>query len=191
MHKVQVRDTHGARWTVRARRLRSTETVGPMSRPEQESLRRRLTRALTPHAAVPVDPMRGVPDAWRLPGDTSDIELREAWADHCDSTYGSASGVLALVGFVRLVADAVEHLRTPMTDTWQVEAAACGRTRRWARWEVQGPEVAERTAVTVAAALTSGCVPQPDDAVLVDVIDQRPPTAPRRSAGLGGARTAD
>lgn len=75
-----------------ARRLRSTETAGPMSRPEQESLRRRLTRALAPHAAVTVDPMRGVPAAWRLPGDTSDIELREARAAHGDSTYGSAGG---------------------------------------------------------------------------------------------------
>jgi hypothetical protein len=161
-----------------------------MSRPEQESLRRRLTRALAPHAAVAIDPMRGVPDSWRLPGDTSDIELREARAAHGDSTHGSAGGVWALVGFVQLVGDVIDHLRTPMTDTWQLEAAARGRIRRWVRWEVQGPEAAERTAAEVAAALASGRVPQPDNAVLVDVVDQRPATAPRRPAGLGGARTA-
>jgi hypothetical protein len=160
-----------------------------MSRPEQESLRRRLTRALAPHAAVAIDPMRGVPAAWRLPGDTSDIELREARRAYGDSSYGSASGVWALMEFVRLVREAVDHLRTPMTDTWQLEAATRGRIRRWARWEVQGPHAAERTAVAVAAALASGRVPQPDNAVLVDVVDQRPATAPRRSAGLG-ARTA-
>jgi hypothetical protein len=190
VRKVRVRDDQGTRWTVRTRRLRSTETTDPISRPEQESLMRRLTRALAPHAAVAIDPMRGVPDRWPFPGDTSDIELREARAAHGDSTYGSSRGVWALLGFVKLVGDAVDHLRTPLTDTWQLEAAARGRIRRWVRWEVQGPENAERSAAAVAAALASGRVPHPDDAVLVEVVDQRPATASRRSAGLGGGRTA-
>src|SRR5690348_14950903 len=72
VRKVQVRDGQGTRWTVRARRLRSTERAGPMFPPEQESLRRRVTRALAPHAAVAIDPLPGIPAAWRLPGDTSD-----------------------------------------------------------------------------------------------------------------------
>lgn len=171
MRKIAVRDAQGARWSVRARQLGSTETAAPLSEPEHDSLRRRLAAALSPHPAMVAGPIRGVPVAWRTPGDSADIELWKARTAYRDLTYGSGGVMWAIVDLVR---DAVDQLRTPPTDTWLLEVVARGRIRRWARWEVQGREAAERTAVAVAAALTNGRVPEPADARLVDVIDQRP-----------------
>ena len=104
----------------------------------------------------------------------------------CDSPYGS-SGAWALADSVGLVVGAVDHLRSPMTDIWQLEAAARGRIRRWARWQIEGAASTQPAVAAVAAALEAGHVPQPPDAVLVDVVDQRPPPTRRRSAGLGRA----
>jgi hypothetical protein len=76
--------------------------------------------------------------------------------------------------FVRLVRDAVEDLRTPRSDTWQVELIARGRIRRWARWEMTGAEAAEQAVATVGSGVRAGRVPEPWGATLVDVVDQRP-----------------
>ena len=185
MGKIAVRDAYGDRWSIGARRLRVPEIAPPLSGPEQDSLRRRLAGAVAPNPAVVPDPMRGVPGAWRMPADRADVELHETRADLA-SRYRSSNGIWALVALVRLVEDVVDHRRTPKTDNWRLEAAAGGRIRRWARWEVDGPEAAQRAAATVAAALAAGQVPAPSDAVLAEVVDQRPPTSRRQSAGLGG-----
>jgi hypothetical protein len=187
VRKVVVPDAHGARWTVGVRRLRSTETAGPMSRPEEESLRRRLADAV---AAVPHlldDPLRGRPAGWRTPGDTDDVARREARAQFRCITTGGAPAPWELTG---LIVDLVDHLRTPWSDTWRVEAVARGRIRRWARWEMEGLEAASRAVATVSAALAAGEVPGPEGAVLVDVVDQRPAGGSLRSAGLGGEHAA-
>ena len=186
MGKVVVRDAQGARWSVRARRLRRGEASGPLLVPEAESLRRQLTALLAP-GPVPVhDPSRRVPGAWRTPGDTSDVAMQETRAVFGDPR-AFDSGWWALGQLPRLVQDAVRHLRTPWSDTWQLEATASGRIRRWARWEVDGAEATVRAAATVAAALRAGQAPQPSGAVLVDVVDQRPAVVQCRTAGLGRA----
>ena len=190
MQKFGVQDAYGTRWSVRARQLRSTEIAAPGSDPEHASLRRRLAATLSPHPAVVVDPFRGAPGAWRTPGDSADVELREARAAYRNPIYGSTGAIRAIVDLIAFVRGEVDHVRTPLTDTWLLEVMARGRIRRWARWELQGAETVERTAVAVAAALASDRVPELPDARLVDVVDQRPACAPHRSTGLGGARTA-
>lgn len=179
-----VRDAEGARWSVRARRLRRGESSRPWAGPEEESLRRRLAGALAPHPLVVPDPLRGVAGGWRTPGDAADVamhQVRAAFGGRRDA----GSNLWAVAQLARLLRDAVNHLRTPWSDTWQVEAAARGRIRRWVHWEVEGSEATEQAVTSVVAALQAGHLPQPCRAVLVEVVDQRPPARGRRSSGLG------
>jgi hypothetical protein len=189
VEKTVVRDGQGARWVVRARRLRRGDTSRPWPGPEEESLRRRLAGVLAPHPLVLIDPLRGRPDGWRTPGDTADVAMAEALAEFGEPR-SAGSDWWAVAQLVRLILDAVDDRRTPWSETWQVEAAARGRIRRWARWEVEGVDAAERTIATVTTALEAGDVPRPFGATLVDVVDQRPAGYQRRAAGLGGARPA-
>lgn len=188
MGSTVVRDARGVRWKVRPRRLRRGESRRPRSGPEEDSLRRRLAGVVAAQPFLVLDPLRGVPGAWRTPADTADIAMHQVRAEFADGRgFGLGGGVVELFGLLR---DAVEHLRTPWSDTWQVEAVARGRIRRWAHWEVEGMEATQRAVAAVAAALETGQVPQPSNAVLVDVVDQRPPSRNRRSAGLGRAARA-
>ena len=184
MGSIVVRDAMGVRWKVRARQLRRGESSRPWSGPEEDSLRRRLVGVLAPHPLVVLDPLRGVPGGWRTPGDSADVALRETWAEF-DDHRDFGSGGWAVTQLFRMVRDAVEYLSTPWSDTWRLEAVARGRIRRWALWEIEGAEATERAVTAVAAALGAGVVPQPTGAVLVEVVDQRPPMRSRRSAGLG------
>jgi hypothetical protein len=181
---IVVRDAMGVRWKVRARQLRRGESSRPWSGPEEDSLRRRLVGVLAPHPLVVLDPLRGVPGGWRTPGDSADVALRETRAEFGDHR-DVGSSWWAVAQLFRMVRDALDHLSTPWSDTWRLEAVACGRIRRWAIWEIDGAEATEPAVAAVAAALGAGVVPQPTGAVLVEVVDQRPPLRSRRSAGLG------
>jgi hypothetical protein len=121
---------------------------------------------------------------WWTPADASDIALSEAAAEFRTVSYWGEWAA------PRLVLDLVDHLRTPWSDVWRLEALARGRIRRWARWEVDGPEATHRAIASVSAALEAGRIPEPEGAVLVEVVDQRPAGAHRRSAGLGVVRPA-
>ena len=121
-----------------------------------------------------------------MPGDTSDLAMRATRAEFGDPQ-PIDSGWWVLGQLPRLIGNEARHLRTPWSDTWQLEALARGRIRRWARWEVEGVAATGQAATAVAAALEGGQVPLPDGAVLVDVVDQRPAGVHRRAAGLGGA----
>jgi hypothetical protein len=189
VESIVVRDAVGVRWKVRARRLRRGESSRPRSGPEEDSLRRRLAGVVAPHPLVVPDPLRGVPGGWRTPGDRADIAMRQAMAEYGDPReFGSS--LWAVAQLFRLFSDALDHLSTPWSDTWRLEAVARGRIRRWAVWEVEGMEATERALTSTAAALEAGLVPQPPGAVLVEVVDQRPPDRSRRSAGLGRAAGA-
>jgi len=189
MGRVVVQDCWGVRWSVRARRLRRGESCRPWPGPEEESLRRRLAGVLAPRPLVLPDAYRGLPGGWRMPGDSADVAIRETLAEFGDLR-SAGSDVWAVAQLVRLIRDAVDHRRTPWTDIWEVEAAARGRIRRWARWEVDGVDATERAIATVSAALEAGDVPRPFGTTLVDVVDQRPAVHERRSAGLGRGRPA-
>ena len=188
MGKIVVRDALGVRWSVRARRLRRGEASRPMVGPEEESLRRQLATLLAPHPVPVHDPLRGVPGGWRTPGDTSDIALRETRAEFGDPP-AIGSGWWALGQLPRLIGDAVGHLRTPWSDTWQLEATARGRIRRWARWEVEGAEAT----VQAAARWRPRCGPDRSRSraarCSVDVVDQRPAVVQRRSGRCSAGRT--
>ncbi|MCW2700352.1 MAG: hypothetical protein JWQ45_1887 [Blastococcus sp.] len=189
MHKTLVRDADGLRWSVRARRLRLDERCRPWPGPEQESLHRRLAGVLAPRPLVLPDPLRGRPGGRLTPGDTADVAMQDVRAEFGGDGH-TGLDLSALADLARLVHEAVSHLRAPWSDTWQLEAAARGRIRRWARWEVEGREATERAIAAVSAALATGRVPEPLGAVLVDVVDQRPAVSHRRSAGLGRASQA-
>jgi hypothetical protein len=167
-----VTDAWGVRWKVRARQLRGGGTPPPRPGPEEESLRRRLAGAMARHPAPAPAPGSA---GWMLPGDTADVEMYATLAELRRDPMTTPTNVWAVVQFVRLVRDAVEHLRTPMSDRWQVEVIARGRIRRWARWEITGADAAEQAVVTVASGVSDGRVPEPWGATLVDVVDQRPP----------------
>lgn len=171
-----VTDAWGVRWKVRARQLRGAGTPPPRPGPEEESLCRRLAGALASH---PVPHTAPVSADRMLPADTADLEMHATLAEFRRDPMTTSPEVWAVGQFVRLVRDAVEHLRTPMSDRWQVEVIARGRIRRWARWEISGAHAAEQAVVTVASGVSAGRVPEPWGATLVDVVDQRPPYRPR------------
>ncbi|MFD2094238.1 hypothetical protein [Blastococcus deserti] len=167
-------DASGVRWTVRLRRLRGAGTPPPLPGPEVESLRRRLAGVLARRPVPTADRRPGGPSPWPLPGDTADVEMRATLAEFHRDPMRTSTEVWALRQLVRMLREAVDHVRTPPSDTWQVELVARGRIRRWARWEVTGQEAATQTAATVAAGVRDGRVPEPWGATLVDVVDQRP-----------------
>jgi hypothetical protein len=78
-----------------------------------------------------------------------------------------------LVGRLRAVAIGVEALTDPVNRVRVVELAARGRIRRGATWRVAGRVEASTVADTVADAVRRGQVPQPEGALLIDVVDQR------------------
>lgn len=184
VESIVVRDGAGVRWKVRARRLRRGESSRPRPGPEEDSLHRRLAGVMAPRPLVIPDPFRGLPGAWRMPGDRADIAMHEVRAELQDAR-SAGSSVWAVVELLRLIRDGLDHRATPWSDSWRLEAVARGRIRRWAIWEVEGAQAAERAVATVAAALEASVVPEPPGAVLVEVVDQRPPDRTRRSAGLG------
>jgi len=184
VHTIVVPDAMGVRWKVRARRLRRGESSRPRPGPEADSLRRRLAGVLAAHPLVIHDPLRDVPGGWRTPGDRADVALRAARAEF--AAHGAfGTDVWAVAQLARLIRDGLIRPRTPWSGTWRVEAAASGRIRRWAHWEVEGMGATERAVTSVVTALEAGDLPEPRGAVLVEVVDQRPPTRVRRSAGLG------
>lgn len=171
MRKTAVRDAWGARWSVRARQLRGGGTEHPRPGPEEESLRRRLATALSPQPAGAG--AVGAADWWH-PTDTADVEKAAVFAQYRDTPMREGTAPWAVGHFVRLVGDAIDHLRTPLSETWEVELIAGGRIRRWARWQIAGAEAAAQAMHTVASAVRAGTVPDPWGATLVDVVDQRP-----------------
>jgi len=171
-----VTDAWGARWTVRARQLRGTGTPPPLPGPEEESLRRRLTAALS---RLPPPATAARPGDWRLPADTADVERELVLAEFRDTPMRQGTAPWAVGHAVRLVGEAIAHLRTPKSGTWEVELVARGRIRRWGRWQITGAEAAAQTVTTVVTAVAAGRVPEPWGAVLVDVVDQRPPYRPQ------------
>jgi hypothetical protein len=78
-----------------------------------------------------------------------------------------------LVGRLRAVAIGIAALTEPADRVWVVELAARGRIRRGATWGVAGRVDASAVADTVADAVRRGQVPQPEGALLIDVVDQR------------------
>lgn len=172
MPKTAVTDAWGVRWTVQARQLRGAGTPPPRPGAEEESLRRRLTGALSRSPAAPTVVLR--PVGWELPADTAEVELAATRAEFHQTRLPATSDAWAVAELVRLVRDAVGHLRTPRSDIWQVELIARGRIRRWARWEITGAEAAEQVVATVVSGVRAGRVPEPWGATLVDVVDQRP-----------------
>ncbi|WP_142025059.1 hypothetical protein [Blastococcus colisei] len=169
-------DGFGVRWTVRARQLRGTGTPPPRPGPEEESLRRRLTAALS---RLPAPAVAGGTGDWRLPADTADVEMQATFAEFRDTPMRQGTAPWAVGHAVRLVGEAIAHLRTPRSETWEVELVARGRIRRWARWQITGADAAAQALATVAAGVGAGRVPEPWAATLVDVVDQRPPYRPQ------------
>ena len=171
-----VTDAWGVRWTVRMRQLRGAGTPPPAPGPEEEALRRRLAAALS---RLP-SPATSFPAGdWRLPADTADIEIQAAFAAYRDSPMRLGTAPWVVGHAVRLVAEAITHLRTPKSDTWEIEVVARGRIRRWARWQITGAEPATQVVGTIVAGIGAGRVPEPWGATLVDVVDQRPPYRPQ------------
>lgn len=165
-------DGWGVRWTVRARQLRGTGTPPPRPGPEEESLRRRLTAALS---RVPAPAVTQGTGDWWLPADTADVDMQVALSEFWDTPMRQGTAPWAVGHAVRLVGEAIAHLRTPRSDTWEVELVARDRIRRWARWQITGTDAAAQAVATVVAGVRSGRVPDPWAATLVDVVDQRPP----------------
>jgi len=171
-----VTDVRGVRWTLRGRQLRGAGTPLPRAGPEEESLRRRLAAALS---RLPATASAPVPRNWYLPADTADIEMQATVAAFRDSPMRTGSAPWAVGQAIRLVGEAVAHLRTPRSELWQIELLARGRIRRWARWQVTGADGAAQAVATIAADVAAGRVPEPWGTTLVDVVDQRPPYRPQ------------
>jgi hypothetical protein len=146
-------------------------TPPPRPGPEEESLRRRLAGAL---ARFPVPGVAPPAADWELPADTAELDLAGTRAEFLQSRWYAGSEAWAVAEFVRLAREAVDQLRTPRSDTWEVELVARRRIRRWARWEITGAEAAEQVVATVLSGVRAGRVPEPWGAILVDVVDQRP-----------------
>ena len=176
MGTTVVTDASGVRWAVRSRPLRGTGTPAPRPGPEEESLRRRLAGAL---ARFPAPDLAPPPGDWQLPADTADVEMSATWAEFHRTPWWPGSDPWAVVQFVRLLRETVAHLRTPRSETWEVELIARGRIRRWARWQITGAEAARQVVATVTSEVRAGRIPEPWGATLVDVVDQRPLPRPR------------
>jgi len=168
--RQKVTDQWGARWTVRARRVRGAGTAPPRRGPDADRMRRRLDAAL---ARYPAPLAATVPTDVRLPAapisDPVDAELTRL-----RHRPGTTIWVVAEAG-PALLRDALARLRAPGAGTWAVELVARGRFRRWATWQVTGAEAAARVLASVTADLGAGRVPDPPGATLVEVVDHRPP----------------
>jgi hypothetical protein len=173
MRTALVEDVHGTRWSVRTRRLRGHGGPFPGPAMDREAWDSQLEQALSPVPAPRAGQRTGSPHQL-LPPDASDRALAAVRGEIGAPVLDHSGAFEILTAAGRLVADAVRHLRTPLSDRWRVELAARGRIRRWAHWEIAGAESAARTAVAVAADVRAGRVPAPAGALLVEVVDQRP-----------------
>jgi hypothetical protein len=173
MRTALVEDGHGTRWSVRTRRLRGHggSSAGPATEPDAWGSQ--LEDALSPLPARRTDQRTGSPDQLLAP-DASDRALAAVRGEIGAPGLHHAGAFEILAAAGHLVADAVRHLRTPLSNRWRVELAARGRIRRWAHWEIAGAESAARAAVAVANDMRAGRVPAPVGALLVEVVDQRP-----------------
>jgi hypothetical protein len=162
--KTVVDDCWGGRWTVRARRERQTRLVSEIATTERASL-------LLPYLGPALAPQPGTcsepaPESGRAAAEQA--HLLNAFAEMDNAVVRDG-----LVGRLRAVAIGIEALTEPADRVWVVELAARGRIRRGATWGVAGRVDASAVADTVADAVRRGQVPQPEGALLIDVVDQR------------------
>jgi hypothetical protein len=166
MGRTVVEDPWGASWTVRTRSDRHIplDAEGARRRREPE-LRARLGTVLAPTPQVVPTVIHGP-----FPGTRGSREDRHS-AALVAVLVGPDAGLLALVVAIwrGLWAMRADYSRTARV----VELRDCGRFRRGATWRVSGPDGGARAVATVAEAVRTGRVPEIDDALLLDVVDER------------------
>lgn len=159
MRRTVIDDPWGARWTVRARYDRHARVDSDRAQRRREPvLRGSLAAMLSPQpTARPGGIGRVAEDRWRAPvlvgarALTAGGPLASAWA----------------------VWQAWQLVPGSHHGFWVVELAARGRIRRGATWRVEGERNASRIAVDVSEGVRRGLVSAPDDALLIDVVDER------------------
>ena len=162
--RIVVDDCWGGRWTVRARRERQTRLASESATTERASLLLPyLGPTLAPQPGTCPEPALGCGRAA-----AEQAHLLNAFAEMDDAVV-----LGGLVGRLRAVAMGVEALTEPADRVWVVELAARGRIRRGATSARPATPQAMAVADTVADAVQRRQVPQPEGALLIDVVGQR------------------
>ena len=165
MRTTVIDDCWGVRWTVRVRYDRHAPMDSDFNRRGREpELRSRLGPALGPEPGL-LPSADG--SAWGSSVGAAD--RRAAFV----KSVGLLSGLGGPASLIAAIWYGIGVLREPTDDSWIVELDARGRIRRSATWRVGSRADAERVLGTVADAVRQGQVPQPDGALLVDVVDGR------------------
>jgi hypothetical protein len=166
MGRIVVEDPWGTSWTVRTRSDRHIplDAEGARRRREPE-LRARLGAVLAPTPQVVPTVVHGP-----FPGTRGSPEDRHS-AGLLALLIGPDGGLIALLVAIGrgLSAMRADYSRAAPV----VELRDRGRFRRGATWRVAGPDAGVRALATGAEAVRAGRVPQLDDALLLDVVDQR------------------
>jgi hypothetical protein len=167
MGRIVFDDPWGTRWTARTRSDRHVPLDAEAARRRREpELLAQLGAVLAPTRQLVSTPLQGP-----HPGTGASREAR-----HPAAVVGRLIGPDdALLLLISAVWSAARAMRADYRRPRVVELRSAGRIRRSATWRIATRENAVRAVASVADAVRRGHVPQLDDALLLEVVDERLP----------------